>query len=242
VIISCWSPVGGAGTTTVVVALAHGLASTTPVRVVDLAGAVPAVAGLPDDGITGVADWLRVGADAPAGALGSVAVAAAERLDVLPRGAATLPLAADPDAVVLAGVFIAALRRGPGIVVLDAGRADAPLTESVVAASDVRVVVVPTTYVALRCALRDPLVAGAHAMVVVDDQRGTVPVRAVERVLDREARAVVPRTRAIANVVDAGVVLTRPPEGLARGLRPVVRWLDALAHSRALHRVEGDRA
>ena len=53
----CWAAKGGSGTT--VVAAAMAIAATTPTLLIDLAGDVPAVLGIPEPDGPGVFDWLR---------------------------------------------------------------------------------------------------------------------------------------------------------------------------------------
>ncbi|HSL57756.1 MAG TPA: cellulose synthase operon protein YhjQ/BcsQ, partial [Acidimicrobiales bacterium] len=87
-VISCWSAKGGSGTTVVAAALALVLARRPggQVVLVDLAGDVPAVLGLPDPSGPGLRGWCAAGAQAPADALSRLEVRAAPGLGVLPRG------------------------------------------------------------------------------------------------------------------------------------------------------------
>ena len=58
----CWAAKGGSGTT--VVAAAMTIAATSPTLLIDLAGDVPAVLGIPEPDGPGVFDWLASDAGA----------------------------------------------------------------------------------------------------------------------------------------------------------------------------------
>src|SRR4051794_33057920 len=68
VFVSCWSVKGGSGTTVVASSLALLLATRSPAGsvLVDLAGDVPAVLGIPEPDGPGVSDWLAAGDSVPA--------------------------------------------------------------------------------------------------------------------------------------------------------------------------------
>ena len=70
-LVACWSVKGGSGATVVSVALASMLAESAPggALVVDLAGDVPAVLGVPEPEGPGVRGWLAAGSTVPADAL-----------------------------------------------------------------------------------------------------------------------------------------------------------------------------
>lgn len=86
----CWSAKGGSGTTVFAACLA--LLEPAPSLLVDLAGDVPVVLGLPEPPGQGVADWLA--SSAPADALADLAVTVDGSTQLVPRGTGPLdPLA-----------------------------------------------------------------------------------------------------------------------------------------------------
>ncbi|HYX44837.1 MAG TPA: hypothetical protein VE760_07320, partial [Acidimicrobiales bacterium] len=87
-LIACWSPKGGSGTTVVSAALALVLASAGQTLLADLAGDVPAALGLSGPGGPGLSDWLAAGRDVPDDALARLEVEVGPRLRLLPRGTA----------------------------------------------------------------------------------------------------------------------------------------------------------
>ena len=86
-LIACWSPKGGCGTTVVSAALALVVAASEgPTLLADLAGDVPAVLGVPDPAGPGLRHWLRAGPDVGADALARLEVEAAPGLQLLTAG------------------------------------------------------------------------------------------------------------------------------------------------------------
>ncbi|MGH8992365.1 MAG: hypothetical protein ACRDZ7_12720, partial [Acidimicrobiia bacterium] len=83
-----WSPKGGSGTSVVCAALASFLARRERVLLVDLAGDLPAIAGIPPTGPAGVSrspypsllDWLAGGPVAPSDALDGLVRPLGDRL------------------------------------------------------------------------------------------------------------------------------------------------------------------
>ena len=80
----CWAAKGGSGTTVVTALLA--IAAARPSLIVDLAGEMPAVLGLPEPDRPGVVDWL-VG-NGPAGQLADLFVDVDDSTMLLPRSIA----------------------------------------------------------------------------------------------------------------------------------------------------------
>ena len=75
-LIACWSPKGGSGTTVIACGIAAVLARTAAqagVLIADLAGDASAVLGVADAAGPGLAEWLAAGPDVAATALGRVA-------------------------------------------------------------------------------------------------------------------------------------------------------------------------
>ena len=214
-LISCWSVKGGSGTTVVSVALSLVLASSSPdgAVLVDLAGDVPAVLGLPEPSGPGVADWLS-DAEATPDALRRLSVDATQSLSVLPWGGTAADSVRD-DGERLA----AALAGGSRPVVVDCGsRLAGPGPGlAMAAAATVSLLVVRPCYLALRRALAAPVCASG--VVLVREENRSLGRRDVEDVLGIPVRAEVPWDAAVARAVDAGVLATRVPRCLERAMR-----------------------
>lgn len=216
-LIACWSPKGGSGTTVVSVALAALLAAARPggALLVDLDGDAPAALGVDDGGSPGVAGWLAAGEEVPADALARLEAPAPGGVRVLPRGPS--PLVAEPGR---AAVLVALLAAEPRPVVVDCGSTPGPLDSAVVAAATTSLLVVRPCYLALRRAVAQGRRA-TGVVVVREDHRALQPAD-VEAALGVPVVAVVPVTPQVARAVDAGVLGARLPRSLHRSLRPVL--------------------
>lgn len=213
-LVSCWSAKGGSGTTVVSVALALVLARTSEVLLVDLAGDVPGVLGLPEPDSPGLTAWLAAGDDVGVDALERLEVPARPDLSVLPRGSGPLPLEpsrhevlaahlADGDRPVV--VDCGLLGRGPSAAVVVAGAA----TQSLL--------VTRPCYLALRRAVHLPL---RPSGVVLITEPGRALTRSdVEQVVGVAVCAEVALDPAVARAVDAGLLGARLPRTLERALR-----------------------
>jgi len=226
VLLSLWSPKGGSGTSVFAAACAIVLAGDRGARLVDLDGDQAAVLGLAltaSSGLGephGVRDWLAAGPEAPADALGRLAVDAAPGLVLVPPGST------DRTATGEAGAALGVVLRDVGdAVVVDCGRADDAASRAVVEVSDLSVVVVRPCYLALRRAAGDELVTSASGVVVVEEPGRALGTREVADVLGVPVLASVPVRAAIARVVDAGVLVARLPDGLARPARTLLERL-----------------
>lgn len=223
VLLSLWSPKGGSGTSVLAAACAIVLAQDRGARLVDLDGDQEAVLGLPPrapggpDDPDGVRDWLAVGPEAPADALNLLAVDAGPGLVLVPTGSDDRGATGEAGAAL--GVV---LRDGGGAVVADCGRAADDASRAVVEVSDLSVVVIRPCYLALRRAAADELVRSASGVVVVDEPGRALGAREVADVLGVPVIASVPVRAAIARVVDAGVLVARLPDGLARPARALL--------------------
>ncbi|MFN8034577.1 MAG: hypothetical protein U0V73_01395 [Acidimicrobiia bacterium] len=236
-LVACWSPKGGSGTSVVTAACALVLArrrGPAPVRLVDLDGDQSAILGLADEPPTGVADWLLAGPTAPTEALDRLAVPVIEGLSLLPWGGSGA-VGSQPAAEAGAALAVA-LREGPGVAVLDAGRAGSPAARAATELADRSVVVVRGCYLTLRRAARHPLTERAAGVVVVEESGRSITARDVRAVLDRPVLAHVSARADVARAVDAGVLAARTPDSLARAAAAV---LDAL---RVLPRRRGQAA
>lgn len=220
-LIACWSTKGGSGTTVVSVALAVLLARRSPGGVVlaDLAGDAAAVLGLTEPSGPGLAEWLAAGPEVAPDGLGRLALEAAPGLRLLPPGQAPLP-ASDGDGERLVAALAGAPTVGPGVapvVVADCGDPEPGPTLAVASGATLSLLVIRPCYLALRRAVAAPLRPSA-VVLVVEDGRSLGPGD-VEDVLGVPVRAVIPYDPAVARIVDAGLLATRLPRGLARALR-----------------------
>jgi hypothetical protein len=230
-LIAVWSPKGGSGTSVLAAACAAALARRGPCRLADLAGDQPAIVGLGADPETGLAEWLATGPDAPVDAIDRLAIEVAPNLSLVPPGTVRV-LAPSPAAEAGAALGVA-LRKSGIPCVVDAGRADQPATRMVVEVADCSVLVVRGCYLTLRRAVHAPLTAHATGIAFVDEPGRSLGVAEAHDVLDRPVLARVPVRPAIARAVDAGIVVVRPPEPLARAASRLVDRLDRARTSRA---------
>ena len=231
-LLSVWSPKGGSGTSVLAAACAVVLAADRGARLVDLDGDQSAVLGLAPaapasangvgrrDEPHGVRDWLAAGPTAPADALARLAIDVAPGLALIPPGASDRNGSGEAGAAL--GVV---LRDEGGAVVADCGRADDAASRALVEVSDRSVVVLRPCYLALRRAATDDLLRSAAGIVVVEEQGRALGMREVADVLGLPVLATVPVRAAIARVVDAGVLVARLPDGLARPIRTLLERL-----------------
>jgi MinD-like ATPase involved in chromosome partitioning or flagellar assembly len=218
VLIACWSPKGGSGTTVVSAALSLVLAETRGATLlVDLAGDVPAALGLPEPDGPGLSDWLAAGADVPNDALSRLEVDAAPGVRLLAQGSnpdamVTSPVGGERTAALLGAL---AVERRP--VVADCGRADNGVGLAVAAGATLSLLVLRPCYLALRRALAAPV--RASGVILVGEEGRSLGRRDVEEVLGIPVRAEVGFDPAVARAVDAGLLSRRVPRALERSLR-----------------------
>lgn len=220
-LLALWSPKGGSGTSVLSAALSLVLARRGPTRLADLDGDQPAILGLVPEPAAGLGAWLASGPEAPTEALDRLAVPVAPGLDLLPFGA--VPRGTPEPPPESGAALVTALRDGPDTVI-DVGPHD-QVGEAVVEVADVSVIVVRSCYLALRRAVRRPLVARAAGVVVVEEGGRALGHEAVAEVLGCPVLARVPVRPSVARVVDAGLLASRLPSHLAA---PAGRVLDAL--------------
>jgi cellulose biosynthesis protein BcsQ len=224
-LLSLWSPKGGSGTSVLAAACAVVLSADRGTRLIDLDGDQPAVLGIASpapasnngagrETARGIRDWLAAGPTAPADALARLTVDVAPGLALVPSGASDRNASGEAGAAL--GVV---LRDEGGAVVADCGRADDAASRALVEVSDFSVVVLRPCYLALRRAASDELVRTASGIVVVEEQGRALGMREVADVLGVPVLATVSVRAAIARVVDAGVLVARLPDGLARPVR-----------------------
>jgi Mrp family chromosome partitioning ATPase len=229
-LIACWSPKGGTGTTVVSCGLALVLSRSGPpgrltpashggrgVLVADLSGDVPAVLGVPLAPAPGLADWLAAGPEVPAAALARLEVDAGPGLRLLTWGEAPPTAATAAGSSERGEVLAAALAADGRPVVVDCGSAASGAALAVAAAADLSLLVLRPCYLALRRALAAPI---RPAGVVLIREPGRALSRSdVEDVLGVPVRAEIAYEEAIARAVDAGLLGTRIPRTLERALR-----------------------
>ena len=240
-LIACWSPKGGSGTTVIACGLAAVLARSGPsagglhpargaaravhpargaarALLVDLSGDATAVLGVPEPEGPGLAEWLAAGADVGAGALARLEVEATAGLGLLawkpPAAPGWQPAMGRADALVDA---LAAERRA---VVVDCGAGVAGAGLAVAAGAQESLLVLRPCYLGLRRALAAP-VRPSGVILVVEAGRA-LGRRDVEDVLGVPVRAEVAVEEAVARAVDAGLLARRVPRPLERALRPIV--------------------
>jgi hypothetical protein len=213
VLITCWSAKGGSGTTVVAVTLAllAGRCAPTGALLVDLAGDVPGVLGVPDGDGPGVSDWL-----AAEDAVGPDALTRLERevtptLALLGRGSGA---GARPGRE--AHLATALLDDGRPVVV-DAGLGRDDTTLELIATATRSLLVLRPCYLALRRAVQTPL--RPSGVVLVREAGRALGRRDVEAALGVPVKAEVDIDPAVARAVDAGLLATRLPRGLAHALR-----------------------
>jgi len=201
----CWAAKGGSGTT--VFAAAKALATPSPTLVVDLAGDVPAVLGLPDLEGPGIHDWF--GSESPA-----------ERLSLLEHRVT------DHVAVITSGrrgtepgqrwyELAAHLRTEQRHVVVDAGTGRPP--DALVAAAGESLLVTRACYLALRRAVETGVTP--TGIVLVDEPGRSLRAADVEASLGAPVVSTSLLDPAIARAADAGLLASRLPGGWRRQLR-----------------------
>jgi len=213
VLVSCWSPKGGSGTTVVSVLLALAWARLSPSGVVlaDVAGDVPAVLGMADPAGAGLSEWL--------GAAAEVGAEALARLEVdVGRGVRLLPMGSSGGSVAAAGMraeaLAAVLGDGERPVVADCGGADRTPGRQLAAGAALSLAVLRPCYLALRRALAAPL--RPSGIVLVPEPGRSLQRRDVEDVLGVPVWAELPLDVHLARAVDAGLLATRVPRPAER--------------------------
>ncbi len=213
----CWAAKGGSGTTTVAAAAA--LARPAPTLLVDLAGDIPIVLGLPEPDGPGSLDWLR--SSAPAERLQHLEIDVDATTTLLPAGGAvaTSVLPGSPTELHVSierwQALACALADDHRNVVIDAGTSSpAP---SLLTTADHRWLVTRACYLSLRAA------AAQHAhptgIVLVFEPGRSLRRSDIEQSLGAPVVAELLVDPAIARAVDAGLLLARVPGPLRRRLR-----------------------
>jgi len=216
--ISCWSAKGGAGTTVTTASLALVLASREPTLLVDLAGDLPTVLGVPEPEGQGLVQWLEAGAAVAPDALARLEVDVVSQLTLLPRGSGELD---HPERAELLAALLGAERRP---VVIDcgclggplAGSADVGIRRQLAVSSSRSLLVTRSCYLALRRAVGVGM--NASGVVLIEEPGRALRSEDIEQVLGIPVVTSVPWESGIARAVDAGLLANRLPRQLSRAL------------------------
>lgn len=201
----CWAAKGGSGTT--VFTAARVLATSEPALVVDLAGDVMAVLGLPDSDGPGIHDWLA--SESPPDRLSLLEHRITDEAAVIPAG--DRRVGSSSRWFELA----AHLRTEPRRVFVDAGTGRPP--DALLAAADESLLVTRSCYLAVRRAA-EMGVAPTGVVLVAEPGRAMRPA-------DIETSIGAPVVHhslvdpAIARATDSGLLVSRLPSGWRRQLR-----------------------
>ena len=216
-LVALWSPKGGSGTSVAAAAVALVAAGRAATRLADLDGDQPAILGLPSlpepAGPAELAAWLAVGPSAPTEWLDDMAVPVVPGLSLLPCAPGAAP-GASPEAGAALGV---ALRDG-GVTVVDAGSGTGQgggAVRAAVEVADSALMVIRPCYLALRRAVRDPLLKSSCGAILVEEPGRALDSADVAAVLGLPVVGRVPVRAEIARAVDAGVLRDRLPPPLA---------------------------
>lgn len=207
----CWSAKGGSGTTVIAGALALLSARTGPTVLIDLGGDIPAALGLAEPNGPGVGDWLAAPKAGP-DALWRLGTDACDGLTVIPAGTPPVPGHSTWQRLVDA----CAAREAT--VVIDAGTVVPPMSVHRSAAASL--LVTRPCYLALRRAVRCP--GMASGVVVVGEPGRALTTTDIERALGTPVVADLHWDPAVSRAVDAGLLVSRLPQTLARPLTAVL--------------------
>ena len=209
----CWAVKGGSGATVVSCALALMMARKHEASwLVDLAGDVPATLGIAEPAGPGIHDWI-VAPAAPPAAIEALAIAGAQGLRVVPRGAAPADLQHarwNPLSQYLAE------HDQPWIV--DAGTG--PVPEALAAAAQHRLLVTRPCFLALRRATA--LAFEPTGVVVVVEPGRALRSDDIAATMRAPIVAEIEIDPAVARSVDAGLLAARLPRTLSSALRHVL--------------------
>lgn len=202
---------GGQGVTTITAALALLTAQAGHrTLLVDSAGDLPAILGLPDTDQPGLADYLNPTAlQYIKHAIEHVTTPVTENLDLIQRGTGPIIFANHTY-----GLVTGAFDRYDHVLI-DA----ADLTHAWIRSADRRLLVTRPCYLALR---RTTITPRPTAVVLIDEPDRALNARDIEAVLGQPVTATVTYSPTIARAVDAGLLATRLPRELSRALRPLV--------------------
>lgn len=239
-LIACWSPKGGSGTSTAVATLAAAaLRRRRNVRLLDATGDQAALLAVGAAG-PGLHDWLAGGADAPLDAIDRLAVALQPRGTLVPAGRrSATPAPAD------AGSLLAEhLARDAAITIADLGHADEPALGALARHADVGIVVARACFLTLARVAADSLTETATGIVLIRDRGRSLRARDVEAIAARPVLLDVRVRPALARLADAGTLLHAANEALLAPWRELLTTLVRerdMPRSRALANASGRR-
>lgn len=211
-----WAAKGGSGTTVVVSSLALKPTSQRHTLIVDLAGEVPDVLGIPAPEQPGVADWAA--SDAPAAHLADLLVDVGPQVSLLPA------CLGRPDAdrarpLERLGELASWLTEWEadvgGDVLIDAGTGDPP--PELAAVAERCLLVTRACYLAITRASRAR--CRPTGVVVVAEQGRSLRSSDIERAVGAPVVATVRWSHDVARAVDAGLLGSRLPRLIGRELR-----------------------
>lgn len=207
---ACWSVKGGSGTTVFACSLALALSERHgSATIIDLNGDVPAVLGMAEPTGRGVRDWLgdpvRESQD-----LSSLRVTATSRLHLIPAGS--------PAMFDEASLLDLAAAVTDNHTVIDFGSTRPPDSLRDILRADW--LVTRACYLALRRAAR--LSRRPGGVVLLREEGRALTTRDVQSVVGTPVVAEITVSDAIARCVDAGLLATRLPKGLAEELSAVL--------------------
>ncbi len=241
-LVCCWSPKGGSGTSVFAAACALDAgAASGGARLADLDGDQPPILGLAADPATGLARVVAVGVEAPVDALERFAVARGAALTLLPAGAADLARRSPRPAP----RSVSRCASTPAPTIVDVGVPTAPALEALLEVADASIVVLRACYLALRRAVRMPATAGATGVVLVEESGRALGARDVADVLGVPVLATVSVRSSVARAIDAGVFPVRMPDALAEagaGVADASRLLRRRRRARPLSVTRVERA
>lgn len=227
-VITCWAPKGGSGTTTVAAALAVERARRSPggVLVVDGSGDLPAALGIPDPEGPGLLQWLAARSGVERDALGALEVDAGPNLRLVPFGSDHSPTGSlGPGREARAEALVALLGTDPRPVVVDGGSGSGVVSWALVAGATHSLAVLHPCYLALRRALAAPV--RPSGVVVLQDEGRALSAADVSDVLGVAVLATIPFDPAVARAVDAGLLARRLPRSLDRAVSALAAALDS---------------
>ena len=217
-LVACWSPKGGSGTTVTAVLLALACARSWPggVLIADLCGDVPAALGVPDPDGPGLTEWLAASPDVGADVLGRLELDVGRGVRLLPKGRGNVAGGTATRAELLASALAADERP----VVADCGGVDRSPGRELATGATLSLEVLRPCYLGLRRALAAPV--HPTGVILLAEPSRALQRQDVEDVLRVPIWAEVPVGAPIARAVDAGLLGARLPRPVERALERAV--------------------